>query len=68
MQYFITIEKGGDVCFECEVGTEEDISETINYEEELTSKETGYFANPLCLASLLCLLLLKSSERIDVET
>lgn len=49
MQYFITIGKGGDFCFECEVGAEEDISETINHEEELTSKETGYFANPLIM-------------------
>lgn len=39
--------KEGDFCFKFEVGTEEDISETINYEEELTSKETGDLTKPL---------------------
>lgn len=38
--------KFANFCFRFEAGAEEDVSETINYEEALPSKETGYLTKP----------------------
>lgn len=46
--------KLANFCFRFEVGAEEAVSETINYEEALPSKETGYLTKPQKLGKNWC--------------